>query len=69
MIEILKRLVLAVCVGVIVSLVLVLLGVLLISIEATLAVNVGTFLKTYSYAFGVIAAIWYFLTGKPTLTP
>ena len=60
------RLALAACVGVVVTLVCMLIGILLMEIKVSPATVIGGFLKTYAVAFGIISFIWYFLTGKPT---
>lgn len=67
--EMIKRLILAVCVAVVVGLLCALAGLILASIEAKIAVLVGGFLQTWAYAFGVIAGIWFYITGQPSLTP
>lgn len=57
------RIVLAVVVGVIVTLACTLVGALLQDLTVKLAVTVGDFLQSYAGAFGVLAALWYFFAG------
>lgn len=59
----LGRIVLAVVVGVIVTLACILAGSLLVIAGIALAVTVGDFLKTYAALFGILAALWYFFSG------
>lgn len=65
----LARLALAVVVGVITTLVCVLLGGILVSLNVTIAVVVGAFLQTYSAVLGVLAAIAFFFSGRTALLP
>jgi len=59
----LGRLVLAVVVGVVVTLACILVGLILVTLKVALAVTVGNFLSSYSGVFGVLAALWYFFSG------
>lgn len=60
----LSRIVLAVVVGVVVTLACVLVGVILQSLTVAIAVTVGKFLENYSGVFGVLAALWWFFSGR-----
>lgn len=62
----LKRLILSVVVGVIVFLLVLLASVLLISLKVDFAVAIGEFLENYAGVFGLLAAIWFFFTGRTT---
>lgn len=59
----LNRVVLAVVVGVVVTLVCLLVGALLVVLKIDLAVTVGTFLKQWGGAIGILAALWYFFAN------
>lgn len=59
----LSRLVLAVVVGVVVTLGCVLLGAILVALKVAIAVTIGDFLRSYSGVIGVLSALWYFFTG------
>ncbi len=59
----LARLVLAVVVGVVVTLGCILVGAILVSLKVALAVTVGEFIQSYGGVFGVLAALWYFFSG------
>lgn len=59
----LGRLVLAVVVGVVVTLACILIGAILVTLKIELAVTVGNFIKTYGGVFGVLAALWYFFSN------
>lgn len=61
----LNRIVLAVVVGVVVTLACLLVGALLIAIKVELAVTVGVFLKSYAGAIGLLAGLWHFFAGGP----
>lgn len=60
----LSRLVLAVVVGVVVTLACLLIGALLATINVALAVTIGNFLKSWSGGLGLLAALWYFFAGS-----
>lgn len=60
-----SRLVLAVVVGVVVTLACMLVGAILAALSVDLAVTVGNFLKTYAGVAGVLAALWHFFSGSP----
>lgn len=60
----LSKLVLAVVVGVIVTLACVLVGDLLDALTVQLAITIGNWLKTYSAVLGILAALWYFFAGS-----
>lgn len=59
----LSRIVLAVIVGVVVTLLCVLVGGLLITMPVSWAAAVGAFLKEFSGLLGLLAALWYFFSG------
>lgn len=61
----LQRLILAVVVGVLVTLGCILLGGILITLKVALAVSIGNFLGNYSGVLGVLAALWHFFAGSP----
>lgn len=63
----LSKLVLAVVVGVIVTLACVLVGDLLDALTVQLAITIGNWLKTYSAVLGILAALWYFFSGSTWL--
>ena len=65
----LSKLVLAVVVGVVVTLACVLVGGILMALKVDLAVTIGNWLKSYSGVLGVLAALWYFFAnpGWPKL--
>lgn len=63
----LSRIVLAVVVGVVVTLACVLIGSILDALSVQIAVTIGDFLRRYSGVFGVLAALWFFFTGRTTL--
>lgn len=62
-----RKLVLAVVVGVVAILVCMLVGTLLVAINVSLAVTIGNFLKTWAGAIGILAAIWYWFSGGALL--
>lgn len=59
----LARIILGVVVAVAVTLLCILVGSILISLNVTVAVTVGNFLKQYSAAIGILAGLWYALSG------
>lgn len=59
----LSRVVVAVVIGVVVTLACVLIGSVLVSLKVDVAVTVGDFLRSYSGVIGVLAAIWHFFSG------
>lgn len=65
----LQKLVLAVVVGVVTSLVCILVGGILISLNVAIAVTIGTFLKNYSGVLGVLAALWYYFANTAFSLP
>lgn len=65
--SLLAKLVIAVVIGVIVTLACLLLGAILIGLNVALAIVVGGFLESYAGVLGVLAALWSFFTGKPTI--
>lgn len=62
-----RKIVLAVIVAVVVTLACILLGNLLQALEVKVAVTVGEFLEHYAGVFGVLAGLWHYFTGSPTL--
>lgn len=64
-----SRIVLAIVVGVIVVLACILVGGLLITLKVDFAITVGQFLKDYSGVLGLLAALWFFFSGRTSLTP
>ncbi len=65
----LSRIVLAVVVAVVVTLVCYLVGGILDSLTIQIAVTIGNFLKQYGAVLGVLAGLWFFFSGRTTLTP
>lgn len=61
-----RKLVLAAVVGVTATLVCVLVGTLLIAVNVSLAVTIGSFLKDWAAAIGILAAIWFYFTNGDT---
>lgn len=59
----LSRIVLAVVVGVVVTLACVLVGGILISLGLALPVAIGAFLKSFAMVIGILAALWYYFAG------
>ena len=60
----LARIVLAIVVGVLVTLGCILVGSILVALEVAIAVTVGGFLKDWAGVFGVLAALWWFFSGR-----
>lgn len=56
----LNRVVLAVIVAVAVTLICIVIGSVLIALNVEIAVAIGSFLKTYSAAIGILAGLWHF---------
>ncbi len=63
----LRRLILAVVVAVVVTLACYLLGSILDTLKVQIAITIGDFLKTYGGVLGVLAGLWHFFAGSPTL--
>lgn len=61
------RVVLAVVVAVVVTLLCILLGGILATLGIPIAVTVGNFLEKYGPAIGVLAGLWYFFKGSLSL--
>jgi hypothetical protein len=61
------RIVLACVVGIATALVILLIGLVLVAIKVPIATTVGGFLETWCWVFGLLAAIWFFFTGRTTL--
>ncbi len=59
----LRRIVLAVIVGVVVFLGCLLLGILLTALEVGFAVAIGAFLSQWAGVIGLLAALWHFFSG------
>jgi hypothetical protein len=65
----LSRVVLAVVVAVVVTLACTLLGGILMTLEVSVAVAVGSFLREFSGVLGVLAGLWYFFSGYTRFAP
>jgi hypothetical protein len=64
----LRRVILAVVVGVVTALVVGLVGVLLLETDVRVLVSLGSFLKAWATVLGFLAGVWYYITGQsPTL--
>lgn len=63
----LRRIVLAVVVGVVTFLACLLLGLLLTALEVSFAVAIGAFLTQWAGVIGLLAAIWHFFGGSTWL--
>lgn len=63
------RLVLALVVAVVTGLVCLLLGSIISSLNVPIAETVGKFLVTWAWVIGVLSGLWFFFTGRTTLTP
>lgn len=61
------RIVLAVVVGVLVFLVCFLVGGLLADLKVSFAVTIGDFLRNFAAVLGLLAALWYFFSGRSFL--
>lgn len=59
----LRRIVLAVVVGVVVFLACLLVGILLTALEVDFAVAIGAFISQWAGVIGLLAAIWHFFSG------
>ena len=65
-----QKIVIAILVAVIVGLLCIFLGTVLGSINAPITEAIAGFLKTWGWAIGVIAGLWYFFAGGlPSRTP
>lgn len=64
-----KRIILAVVIGVVVTLVCILVGALLTGLGVHLATVVGDFLSKWSGVLGVLAAIWWYFSGSTLTLP
>lgn len=58
-----RRFFLSIVVGIVVTLLLALLGLILVGLNLTVVVEIGHFLEVYGSLFGVLAAVWYYFTG------
>lgn len=63
----LNRLIIAVVVGVVVGLVCLLFGALLTGINIPFVHTIGSFLVTWAWVLGLLAALYSFATGRSTL--
>ena len=63
----LVRFLYAVGVAIVVALAVFLLGALLVVLQLDPVVVIGEFLKTYAAFIGVLAGVWYFISGRPVL--
>ncbi len=59
----LRRIVLAVVVGVVVFLACLLVALLLTALEVSFAVAIGDFFNQWAGVIGLLAAIWHFFSG------
>ena len=57
------RIVLSVVVAIVVGLLCILLGSILVALEAPPAVVVGGFLTQWGWVIGILAGLWYFFGG------
>lgn len=62
----LRRIVLALVVGIAVALVCILGGLILAATDIEVITTVGVFLKRFAGLIGLLAAIWYFFAGPRT---
>ncbi|MHB8420652.1 MAG: hypothetical protein ACYDCL_21480 [Myxococcales bacterium] len=62
------RLVLAVVMACVTGLVCVLVGAILGSVGIPIAVTIGAFLVRWGWILGVLAGVWFFFTGRTSLT-
>lgn len=60
---VIRKLILAVVIAVAVGLGCILLGGVLDSLKADIAVQIGDDLRTWGWVIGVLAGLWYFFTG------
>lgn len=58
-----RKLILAVVVGVLTTLVCLFVGGLLLTMEVSWVVATGAFLKTFAGLLGLMAALWHFFAG------
>ena len=64
----LQRVILAACVGVFTALIILLIGVILVAIKVPIATSIGDFISQWCWVFGLIAGIWFFFTGRTSLS-
>lgn len=60
----LDRVIRAVVIAVVVTLACILLGSILIALKVDIAVTIGSFLKQYAGALGVLAGLWSAFSGS-----
>ena len=60
--NIIKAIVIAVCIAVAVTLGCILLGGILATINVAIAITVGGFIKSYATAIGILSGIYYYAT-------
>ena len=63
--NLISRIVLAIVVAIAIGLVCLLVGVVLVVIDAPIAVSIGTFFKEWAWVIGLLAGIWHFFAGSP----
>ncbi len=63
----LNRLVIAVIIGIVVTLICIFVGGLLSTMTISWVVATGVFLKTYAALLGLLAALWHFFQGGSLL--
>lgn len=59
-----KNIVLACIIGVVIAIGCEFVGRLLMEVDVKLAIIVGSFLREWHTAFGILAALWYFFTHQ-----
>lgn len=64
----LARVVLAVVVGIVVGLVCLLVGALLGDIGIPFVATIGSFLATWAWVLGLLAGLWFFFSGRTSIT-
>lgn len=64
-----SRIVLAIVVGVVVALGILLLGLVLVAMGASVPVlvTIGGFAEKFCWVFGLLAGLWFFFSGRTSL--
>jgi uncharacterized membrane protein YdcZ (DUF606 family) len=65
----LTRIVLAICFGVFVALIVLLVGVICVATKIPILHDVGSFAETWCWVFGLLGAVVFFFTGRTSLIP
>lgn len=60
----LKKTVLAVCVGVVTAIVIYVIGAIVEDVGVNWTHDLGVLLKGFAVILGLVAGVWYFLTGQ-----